>query len=723
MKSVYYRFSELIQMFFETIHFRVINLEVLDREKSMFKRKFIANSPLPEEHHSTYFEIRVTEKVLIAVTGIGKINDKQIDKCKNFITKQWELTDELHSYDYQLRAKELLLYTSKKLSSSLRLEDVLSMILDNTLDVIEAADSCSLYIYDEEEKLLVPKVTRGFNWEYIKKIKFKPGESLTGETYLNQKPMIFHKSKDVYKGMETMGSKNWEYFLKSLPLVNGEVAVSKSAMCCPFIVKGQCLGVVSINNFFNDAHFKEEDLELLEAICNQAALVIDRVKLFQLTESRAKALNVLNNMIKKKNEILNYASKTHSQLTELVLQEKGIDVITKTISDIINKPIIIYDEFINVLSTSNAEEDYGFEIEMPPFLEKLKKISLEKKVVQIDSARKHSIPAPILLVPIIKSKEVKGYMVILAKKDHLDEMEQMSIEHACTVVALELLKREAVYETTQRLKGEFLDDIQSNVVDIELLKKQAGYLGIIEDYNYNFITVEINLHAKNETFIGLKNNKKLQLIIERLITYKNPSSLVFNRKNGLKALVAWSKSTEENSFLKKVKILINEIEKIIHRYFPKLRCSYGVGRMVHTVDDLPLSYSDIIQCSEIMKKKNISGQMVTYREIGPAKIIMKSSEQELYQFVIDQLQPLIVYKHQNRNDLIHTLETYLSFNQNMKETAQALHLHLNTLSYRIKRIEEILGVSLKDGTTIFNLQLAWSILHFLGVKEKWLNVE
>jgi sugar diacid utilization regulator len=666
-------------------------------------------------------EIEINEHIVMIISFAGEVSSVQSRKYRSFLIKQWELTNELHRSDYQLRAKDLLLYISKKLSSPLRLEDLLSVILDNTIDVIEAADSCSLYLYDEEEQLLLPKVTRGFNWDYIKNIKFLPGESLTGMTYLNQKPMIFHQSDDVYEGMRSMRDENWQYFIKSLPIIDGQPARSKSAMCCPFVVKGRCLGVVSISNFFVDANFKEEDLELLEAICNQAALVIERVKLFQLTESRAEDLKKLNKTIKKKNEMLNYASQTHSQLTELVLQQKGIEVITETISQIINKPIVIYDEFINVLATSSGETDYGFEIEMPPFIEKFKQMRDKMGTIEVYPSSNNSVCFQLLLVPIIKSNEVKGFMVIVLQEENLDELEHMSIEHACTIVALELLKREVVYETKQRLKGEFLDDIQSNV-DIELLKKQAVYLGISEQYKYNFITVEMNQNINGEMFKGEYNKKYLQIMIERVITQKNPESLVFNRKDGLKALVTWNKETEEDSLLTKAKMLINEIGKTVQQYFPNLQYSYGIGRLAHTVDELPYSYNDIIQCSEIMKKKNVPGQIISYREIGPAKIIMKSSEQELYQFVMEQLQPLIQYNHQNRKDLILTLETYLLCNQNMKETAQVLFLHLNTLSYRIKRIEELLGVPIKDGTTIFNLQLAWNIMNFLDVKNEWLKL-
>lgn len=38
----------------------------------------------------------------------------------------------------------------------------------------------------------------------------------------------------------------------------------------------------------------------------------------------------------------------------------------------------------------------------------------------------------------------------------------------------------------------------------------------------------------------------------------------------------------------------------------------------------------------------------------------------------------------------------MNFDSNMNEAAKALHIHLNTLSYRLKRIAEIGEINLRD---------------------------
>jgi sugar diacid utilization regulator len=53
-------------------------------------------------------------------------------------------------------------------------------------------------------------------------------------------------------------------------------------------------------------------------------------------------------------------------------------------------------------------------------------------------------------------------------------------------------------------------------------------------------------------------------------------------------------------------------------------------------------------------------------------------------------------------DLAHTLETYLGHDLDRRRTAAALHVHPNTLDYRLRRIVELTGL---DPSTTRGLQL------------------
>ncbi|TYR81255.1 hypothetical protein FZC66_05170 [Priestia megaterium] len=61
-------------------------------------------------------------------------------------------------------------------------------------------------------------------------------------------------------------------------------------------------------------------------------------------------------------------------------------------------------------------------------------------------------------------------------------------------------------------------------------------------------------------------------------------------------------------------------------------------------------------------------------------------------------------------ELIHTFQTFFQHNMSLKLTAEALHIHINTLHYRIKKLEELTGLNLKHFPDVISLYLA---LYFL----------
>ena len=56
--------------------------------------------------------------------------------------------------------------------------------------------------------------------------------------------------------------------------------------------------------------------------------------------------------------------------------------------------------------------------------------------------------------------------------------------------------------------------------------------------------------------------------------------------------------------------------------------------------------------------------------------------------------------------MLETLDAFLTHGGNHSETAKALILHRNTLSYRLDRIAEVTGLDLDDPAVRFRAQVA-----------------
>ena len=74
--------------------------------------------------------------------------------------------------------------------------------------------------------------------------------------------------------------------------------------------------------------------------------------------------------------------------------------------------------------------------------------------------------------------------------------------------------------------------------------------------------------------------------------------------------------------------------------------------------------------------------------------------------ILQTLQPLIDYDRTRRGQLVHTLEILLNEATNISAAARALYLNRHSLLYRIKLIEELTGLSLKNPADRFHLEVS-----------------
>lgn len=78
------------------------------------------------------------------------------------------------------------------------------------------------------------------------------------------------------------------------------------------------------------------------------------------------------------------------------------------------------------------------------------------------------------------------------------------------------------------------------------------------------------------------------------------------------------------------------------------------------------------------------------------------------------LQRLKEYDERNKTELYISLRTFIEHNQNLCLTAEALFIHRNTLVYRLRRIQQITNLDLKDIGILYSLMDAFRIDAFLN---------
>ncbi len=156
--------------------------------------------------------------------------------------------------------------------------------------------------------------------------------------------------------------------------------------------------------------------------------------------------------------------------------------------------------------------------------------------------------------------------------------------------------------------------------------------------------------------------------------------------------------------------MIDGIREMVSRKFAGLTFIVGVGNSYQELAYMKKSFSEAEYSLKVAKLGTPGNLIFYYSELGIYSLLYSIKDQQLLKnFMTETLGPLIEHDKLSSNQLINTLEVFLSESTNIAITSEKLFIHKNTLKYRIQKIEEITGYNLKDMQDCFKLQLALMI--------------
>ena len=153
---------------------------------------------------------------------------------------------------------------------------------------------------------------------------------------------------------------------------------------------------------------------------------------------------------------------------------------------------------------------------------------------------------------------------------------------------------------------------------------------------------------------------------------------------------------------------------LLHRFH--LVC--GVSRVFGSICDLSVAYDQTIKAIQFGEIYHPQESMHQFENYIMENLLSTFLEHDHINSLIDpKLKELIRCDKLKNGDLTPTLRAYLQFDCDMKKTSESLHVHYNTLKYRLQRIRDTYYMPLSDTQYIFQLKLSFLALD-LDLKEK-----
>ena len=429
-----------------------------------------------------------------------------------------------------------------------------------------------------------------------------------------------------------------------------------------------------------------EEKFLLSVLAQLCGTVIAKLELLAAERANIERVASLNAGLESTVSTLTKIMETHRQLNEIVANA-GEAGIAKTLHQLTRFPVLIQDVHGNTRAAAGDVPSDRRVKEQPE-----KRQELIRWLQITPQALYHRGAWLVLANP---RPGVLGVIALVDPARTATETDLAALEYTATVLSVELSRLQSVAEAELRSQRDFAEELLAGA-DEPTVKASAHALGYDPERPHRVIV------ATGRPRGGL-DEQFFQAVV-REVRGLDVATLIVGRANYIVIIAYrdadWSK-----------------LQAGITSHLPGGTCRLGVGSRYPNAWQVAASYR------EAQFVINLSSSAVghppvpvlLFDSLGVYRMLSSVTDPAgIEAFMNDQLGTLLDYDKRHRSDLLGTLAQYFDSGCNIDQAAAVLSIHRSTLKYRLKRIRELLGQDLNDGSTRLDLHLATRV---------WLTLE
>ncbi|MEV4803608.1 helix-turn-helix domain-containing protein [Nonomuraea sp. NPDC049421] len=421
--------------------------------------------------------------------------------------------------------------------------------------------------------------------------------------------------------------------------------------------------------------FHQEEVSLLASLAAHAAVAIDNARLLQETRNALEELSQAHRTAREHGEAVERAALAHDRMTSLVLRGGGIEDVAAVVTDVLGGSLAVLDDLGRAISGDVGELDAGvFE------------------AAQASRALGRTVRRGDLL---IASVDVGGepLCTLILRSDDADER---ILERAALVCALLLLFRRSVAEAEGRVRGELLDDLISRP-ESPGLSDRARRLGM--DLGAPHVVVVVKHEGQRERAAFWASS---QAAVRHGLAAGRGDEVVLLLPGDDAGGVARRVAAE----------LTASLHSPATAGAARVGGSWADSRQQAGAHEVAAAYQEARRCADALIALGRAGDGAGAVELGFVGLLMGDGR-DVRGFVTRVLGPLIDYDARRGTALADTLTAYFGAGGSPSRTAEALHIHVNTVTQRLDRVAKLLGDGWTDPERALEIQLALR-LHRLG---------
>jgi sugar diacid utilization regulator len=400
------------------------------------------------------------------------------------------------------------------------------------------------------------------------------------------------------------------------------------------------------------------------------------------------------------------------KLYNLLLDDAGLQEIIDAAYTMLNNPIALCDlsfvliaapkqlskdaivaDYIDTYNTAsdfnkfyNIYRDKGF----------FEKVSLQRGPMIVKDADVDDLTYLISHVNV--QQKPAAFISVLEYNHHFDDYDVELLAVLSKVVALEMQKSGYTHHIKQSKNEYWMYHLLEEHPLPDLMEQSKSFLQVTGYANrFCIMAIEIEKHAKHNTMLPF---------IQKNITISFGHTITLLYNNHITVLLPIH---HDQRFKEEIE------EKLLH-FLKQNALLCGISQPFEQIKELKHHYLQAaksielaIQLHEEEKRLFLYENYVLYDLLN-----IYSSPTQLKHFCHPGLIKLMHYDNTYKTIFMLTLYQYLTHNCNQSKTASMLHIQRSTLLYRLKKIEDIMGVLLEEAEALLQLNMSFKILKFIG---------
>jgi sugar diacid utilization regulator len=447
-----------------------------------------------------------------------------------------------------------------------------------------------------------------------------------------------------------------------------------------------------------------------------------------LAAGRARANDADNNettattrRLDRENAALRELVTVYRYLSGLALQDADLAGVVRLISDRTAATVAVVTQLMDVLTAAapgvpaeKAATDVREYVVHPRLGQVLRASRLSQRALRLPKVG--GMPA-IIVAPILVGDEVPSYLITIDPADNIfgEDMSLLVTEHAATICGVILGRERVVAAAARRVRDDLVEGLLlGRGRDSTDADRWAAHLGYDPARDHNVVAIAFDLPATATAAAATAASRgdataqrqRIWESIEHFVATRAPEAIVSARENEVVVVTAAPMDARQLAAAGAARLA---------ELFPSAKIVIGIGGTCRDPREVARSYAQAQRTTATLRRLGRAGAVSAFGDLGILRLLLQVPDlAELRSFAADVLGKLSMHEQEHKSEYLATLACYFRENNSPQRASRILHVHPNTVAYRVKRIEEITGLRLDNYTDRLIAQVALEILDALG---------